>query len=108
MVLPLIPIALIGGASLIGAGGAFGYFRKPDETITENYSTTNQYQTKKSALTLGEGAKVGSVTFKDTLTQSATTEQSADQSQKSSLLSNPLILAGGAVVVAYILTNRGK
>jgi len=109
MVLPLIIGGIVLASSALGLGTYFGLSNQaPDTTTTNQYSTTNQYQTKKTSLTLERGAKIGSITFDDTLRQNAKTQQSADQSSTSSLLSNPLVLAGGAVGVAYVLTHRGK
>lgn len=108
----VVPLIVWGAAAAVTALSGATYFglsnRAPDNQITNQYSTTNQYQTKKTALTLGKGASIGTLTFSDSMSQKSDAAQLAKQQGSSgSLLNNPLVLAAAGAGVAYLVL-RGK
>lgn len=99
MVLPLIPLAIVGAGALVGVGVAFS----GDETVNNatNYSTQNTYST--TTLTFND--KVKGLDFTNNVTPITT--QGIEQKGSSSLFdTKTLLLIGGGVLGVYLIKEK--
>jgi len=104
MVAPLVVGGYVLGAAAISAVSA--YFAG-DEIINQNqYTTQNTTQIKNNEVIIGSGSKIGELTISD----SQTANQTANPTQTAGISSgiDPLLLAGGAAFVAYLIYGGKK
>lgn len=101
MVLPLIPLAIVGAGALVGVGVAFS----GDETTNTSYQTSVQNTYTTTSFKFYDKVEGLDLDFRQTISPSV--EQVSEQKGSSSLFdSKTLLLIGGGLVGFYLIKEK--
>ena len=109
MVLPLIPIAIVGAGALVGTGA----FLSKDENITTNYQTTNQtdFISNETVFDLSNsffesGSNIDLTSNNTVTTKKGAKQESAQPITNSGDLNTLLLIGGAAILGGYLILKK--